>query len=370
MALDLERVFNGQVLAVPRRFMSLLLPNGTKVKELDVESDEITDPHVTLVDLRRKAALMEEMADQVEQRPIGRTRLLVRSWYGLQVTDGGIDGLENLHRAITETRKTDKRLLLTPAHLSDGDHIAAINLLAKNRRGLGIENDLVWMAGFNMLRRPSIRRFMRSEHVIYNATPRDAGHLQTLLDPSKDFGFSDKELEALETTRQVFIKIGEESKRRVNQTCIQGRRPLVVYVEGGRSYDGMLKKPSPNFSRFFPRDGSAIVAPYRVYGARELNPPGENPKVLRKELVMPWLRQPLSMVIGEYYPSSEIWDVWKKRREEAKEGMEINPMDWVMANIANLDSRSVRAEDLSFYAGLMQRFAPERNRLGIPSEII
>lgn len=340
--------------------------------ELDTESEVIVDPAQTLNGLQRKADIMQDMIEtgQVEQPPIGVMRWLVRFWFSRLVSDEGIEGLDNLQNAIVRARTENKRLMFTPAHLADADHHGALYLMAREGRGLGIQNGMVFMGGVNMQRRPSIKRFMRSEHVIYNVTPRDMNHLETLLERRDEF--SKKQSEKLRKIETTFKEMRATAMERVNEVCIKGGKPLVVYIEGGRSYDGTLKRPLKDFARFFPRGDGAIVVPYRVYGTRELNPPGTDPKVFRRELLPRWAggmqKQGIRMIVGEYYPSSEIWRVWRARREELGRESDINPMDWVMANIANLDPSYIRPEDLRYYGELMQSFALERNRMKIPDE--
>ncbi len=362
---------------LPKLELPFQIPFLRTKSELDKESEEIVDPLKTLAGLQGKACIMRGMIDssEVEQPHIEDTRRWFRFYVSNLVWDGGIEGLDNLQRAVIQSRSENKRLIFTPAHLADADHPIAVYLMEREGRGMGIQDELVWMAGVNMLRRPKIERYMRAENLLYNVTPRDAKHLQELLaDEEHKYNLDETQIKTLEEIKQVFGRMREEAKRKVAETTDQGKRHLVVYVEGGRSYaeDGSLGQPQEEFSWFFLRKGNDIVVPYRVYGARELNPPGKDPTFIRIELV-PGLRQEVSMIVGESYLSSEIWDIWKQRRAEAEIGtdgkkVEVNPMDWVMANIANLDPRYAKDEDRLFYGKLMIRFAPQRNRIEIPEE--
>lgn len=341
--------------------------------EPGTESEDVVDPFATLRGLREKAGIMDDLlqSNMVEQPPIGRMRFLVRNWVRSFVRVGEIEGLGNLHLAITESRLTGKRIIFTPAHLADVDHTAAVLLMAKAGRGLGIQDELVWMGGVNMLRRSNIRRFLRSEHLIYNVTPRDMNHLQTLLDKSQEYRFDDQQLKTLESIRETFIKMRGEARQRVTETCVKGKRPMVVYIEGGRSYDGFLKPPQKGFARYLPRDDSTIVVPYRLYGTREVNPPDKDPKILRREMLPFWKKLSISMKVGQPYLSSEGWKVWRARTEEGRAADEeeagINPVEWFMANIADLDMSKVRPEDQLSYKRLMQRFPPKG--FYVPSEV-
>lgn len=338
----------------------------------DTESVEVTNSFATAAILELKAEILADLLkkDQMGQAHLFLNRLAVRTWFGRLVEDGGIEGLEYLQGAITKSRREDKKLRFTPPHLADADHPSVIYLMKRKNRGLGLQNELFFMAGVNMLRRPAIRRFTRSENVIYNVTPRDMDHIATLLVKKDEYGFDEEQFEKLKEIDKTFKYARGAAMKKITEICSVGRRPLVVYVEGGRSYGGFLKKSSAEFAWLFPRDDSAIVVPYRIYGAREFNPPGKDPKVLRKGL-LPYSGEPkqvLRMRVGEHYPSREIWQVWRKRTAEAIEmaggkKVELNPMEWVMANIANLDPDYVNPEDLPFYSSLMARFAPERNRI-------
>lgn len=329
----------------------------------DTETEEIIDPFKTLANLELKAGIMRDMIGNnlVEQPPIGRVRWLVRSWFYDLVSNGGIQGLDNLKRAISLAKDTNRRLILTPNHLADADHLVQIYL--EGRAGLQIQNQQVFMAGVNMERRPDIKRFLRAEHAIYNVTPRDMNHLQTLIEKADEYKFGEEEKERLKQTRETFNNMRLKAKERVTETVVKGKNPLVVYIEGGRSYSGLLKRGHKDYAGLFPHDGSAIVVPVRVYGSRDINPPGKNSaagKFLRQEMFLPWKRTSVSMRVGEPYLSSEVWKVWKIRREEIENGEEINPDDWVSANIANLDPDLVEPADIPLYKALMQRFAPER----------
>lgn len=359
----------------------IVLPFGArgaaiKPKQLDKESEEIIYPITTIASLKVKSGIMRHQMDEglVEQPHIDSTRWWFRLYISNVLSDGGIEGLGNLQSAIMTARKGNKRLKFTPAHLADADHPGAVYLLQQDGRGLGIEDELVWLAGVNMLRRLPIKKYMRAEDLLYNVTPRDMNHLEELLDDKEhEYNLDESQIETLEMIKEIFNEMREESKRKVLEITAQRKRHLVVYVEGGRTYDpdGFLSEPKKELSWFFSRSGDDIVVPYRMYGTREFNPPGQDPPFLRKELI-PGFRHIVSMVVGEWYPSSEIWEVWKVRTEEAQRAaggkkVKINPMDWVMANIANLDPVYVRAAEQRYYENLIDRFAPQRNRMTILS---
>lgn len=349
-----------------------------KPKQLDKESEEIIDPVTTLVSLQIKADIMQKMidSDQVIQPHIDSTRWKFRFYISNLLYDGGIEGLGILQSAITTARQEKKRLIFTPAHLADADHPAAVYLLEQDGRGLGIENELGWVAGVNMLRRPAIEKYMRAEDLFYNVTPRDMKHAQELWENKEQkYHLDDKQREILDQIKRVFGSMREEAKKKMMEVTAQGKRHMVVYVEGGRSYDpnGFLAEPKEEFSWFFSRKGEDIVVPYRVYGSREFNPPGKDPPFFRKELI-PGFRHMVSMVVGECYTSSEIWDIWKIRTAEAQKvagrKVRVNPMDWVMANIANLDPSYAKPEEQRYYQGLMDRFAPQRSRVRLSQETV
>lgn len=383
MAIEIDPLAPFKAIGEKLSDQGIILPFGArstdiKPKQLDKESDEIVDPIATLAGLKIKAGLMHGMqeAGLVEQPHIDKERRRFRLYISNVFSDGGIEGLSNLQDAIVAARKGKKRLKLTPAHLADADHPGAVYLLQQDGRGLGIEDELVWVAGVNMLRR-DLKKYMRAEDLLYNVTPRDMKHMQELWeDKEGKYNLDDKQKEELQEIREIFNKMREESKRKALEITAEGKRHLVVYVEGGRSYDpdGFLGKPKEEFSWFFSRKGEDIIVPYRVYGTREFNPPGKDPRTIRKELI-PGFRQIVSMVVGEWYPSSEIWDIWKVRTEEAQEAaggkkVRINPMDWVMANIANIDPSYVRPQEQRYYEDLINRFASQRSRTRVPEMLL
>src|SRR3989338_1673175 len=198
--------------------------------EPDTETEDIVDPHATLRGLRVKVDIMSDLlrTDMVEQPAIGVTRFFVRNWFRRGVKVEEIEGLNNLRLAIAVSEATGKRIFFTPAHIADMDHTAAVFSLEKAGRKFGrIQNNLVWIGGVNMLRRPKIRRFLRSEHVIYNVTPRDMDHLQTLLDHSREYGFDDQQRDELNRIRETFNIMREEAKKRVGETCVKEQKTYV-----------------------------------------------------------------------------------------------------------------------------------------------
>src|ERR1035437_6526112 len=91
----------------------------------------------------------------------------------------------------------------------------------------------------------------------------------------------------------------------------------------------------------------------------------KNPSLFRKELLLFWQRQKVSMVFGQSYPSNEVWEVFKKRREVERDvdgsKIKVNPMEWVAANIASLDWDLVRPDQRPLHKSLISRFASGRN---------
>lgn len=383
MAIEIDPLAPFKVIGERLADQGIILPFGArntaiKPKQLDKESDEIVDPLATLAGLQVKAAIMNEMieSDQVAQFHIDKIRRRFRFYISNVLYDGGIEGLGNLQSAIITAREEKKRLIFTPAHLADADHPAAVYLMEQKGRGMGIENELGWVAGVNMLRRPAIEKYMRAENLFYNVTPRDVNHAQELWeDTEQKYNLTDAQRKDLAEIREIFSEMREEAKKKMMEVTAQGKRHLVVYVEGGRTYDpdGFLSDPKEEFSWFFSRKGNDIVVPYRVYGSREFNPPGQDPPFLRKELI-PGFRHTVSMVVGEGYPSSEIWNIWKIRTEEAQKvagrKIKINPMDWVMANIANIDPSYVRPQEQRYYEDLINRFAPQRSRTRVSEMLL
>lgn len=349
----------------PKRLFSRLFHKAEDIP--DTETEEVIDPFLTLANLQRKAGIMRNLIDtnMVEQPPKWGVRRLVRNWFADLVRDGGVEGLDHLNDAIAVAKKENKKVIVTPAHNADGDHSAAGFLLGKRRRAGGIHNEIVWMGGVNMLKRPSIAKFMRSEHVIYNVTPRDMNHLQTLQAGMDQYGFGDEQRQELGEVQSTFNEMRSAALERINATCGIGGKVLAVYIEGGRSYDGFLRYPPRVFAALFRTNDKteAEVVPYRVYGSDKLNPPGKSPKLFRPEMLLFWRRQEISMVIGEHYSSSEVWAINKERKQEAREaGIEgkINPSEWMAANLANIDPRYVRPQERPLYYGLLKRFAPQR----------
>ena len=202
-----------------------------------------------------------------------------------------------------------------------------------------------------MLKRPYIAPFTFSEEVIYIATPEDLINAKALWD-NTDFTPLDRRRTGW--VQSIFHRINREAKNEVKKSFVEGKF-LVVYPEAGRSKDGFLRRAPREVSIYFPRDYSTVIIPVVINGPDKINPPGQNWTLDR---VHPSHRQNLEIEIGEPYSSYEIWH-WPDERS----GRNRNPADWIMANIANIDPRGVRKEELEQYREMMIRYRPERNRI-------
>jgi hypothetical protein len=84
--------------------------------------------------------------NEVEQRPIPMMGWIVRRlWFAHLVKDGGIVGLDYLQNAVTQSRTQNKKIRFTPAHLADADHPVALHEMKQNGRGMGIQEEIVWV---------------------------------------------------------------------------------------------------------------------------------------------------------------------------------------------------------------------------------
>lgn len=305
-------------------------------------------------DLRIKAGIMRSLIDHekeedhpdngVEQSRIPGVTQRAQGVVSMFVSGSSIENEDYLHQAIDRVHKEGKKFRLTPRHESDFDPLALRYILQR----AGLEefcNDIVWIAGVNMLKRPLIRPWMRGEHVIYIATPADSDTLEELVDyfPPAEY----------KTIEQTFSSINSIAKTKVREASDRGET-VALYPEAGRSYDGLMRKAPGKVALYFPRDESTLVLPCRLIGPREINPPNRR---LGFHKLLPPLRQHLTMIAGESYLSSEVWE-WRKN-----DRMHTNPADWLMANIANADPRDIKPEDLARYGEMMLKFRPDRNRI-------
>lgn len=303
-----------------------------------------------VLDLNLKAGIMRQLMakdsdgkDSVEQPRIPYVTFLAQQVIWERFSKHyWVQGLENLTGAIKEAKKTGKRIILTPRHEADADHLLLRSVLT--RHGLtDFMNETVFAAGVNMLKRPYIRPFTRSEHVIYTATPGDIELTRGLRRNKASNGISEEIDEQLNRDFHTFAEISKVASLKFAGAAERGE-VVVPYVEGGRSADGLMRVPERQFSLFFPEDGSALVVPVRLYGAREINPPN---RLVRFHKVLPFLHQSVGARIGKYYSSNEVWDWVEKRARDA------NPVLMVGAHIANVDPRGVRESDLQVYHRLM-----------------
>lgn len=317
---------------------------GRETKTLDSTAAKI-------LDLGKKAAIMQRLiaGGGVDRTRLGIVDFYTQGFFSLFVSGYHVEGLENLHKAQRWSAEEGKGIIFTPRHEADFDHPAARYIL--DHEGLrDFRTNIVWIAGVNMLKRKKFQPFMRAGHAIYIATPDDLSQAKELLMPRE---LNVEQQEVVKGILSTFTDTNSKAASKIKEVTKNGKN-LVVYPEAGRSYDGLMKQSPREVSVYFSRHGESLVVPYRLYGPREINPPNRS---VRWEKLIPGLRQHLGMRIGVPYLSSEVWEVWKVVRTEDPNA---NPMDWVMANIANVDPAEIRSGELTHYRNLMQRFKPER----------
>ncbi len=320
---------------------------------MGIESGSVKNPQKEYQALDVKAQIMDNLllTGGVEQFIDLMVRSRVSRFFSHAVSGYSVEGLDYLIGAIDLARETNRRIILSPRHKADADHLVTKHIL--EREGLqDFSDSLTWMAGVNMLKRKGIKIFMRAGHIIYIATPDDKNMIEELYKNADGYSFSGEQKERLEEIKKTFDKTNNEAREKVKGVA-KRKEPLVVYPEGGRSYDGFMKEPPAEIAAYFPRDGSTLVVPLVGYGSDAINPPN---KIVRVYKWIPGFGQHLHIKFGEAYSSSEVWEWVVNMR---KEGREVNPADYPMANIANIDPTNIRSAQLLRYRDIMN-FRSER----------
>lgn len=304
--------------------------------------------------LENKAGIMNVLTklNLVRTPRIQPTTLMSQGVLNLLITGTKLGGQENLDRALDESRKEGKGIRFTLRHRADADTPAFRNALVGAGYG-DVANNSVFIGGVNMLRRWYILPLTTCEEVIYIATPEDLDESKALIsDPT----LSPSERIRAQWVGSMFHEMNNKAKSCVKDAIEEGKN-LVIYPEGGRSKDGLLRRAVREISIYFPRDGSAIVVPVVINGTDEINRPGQN---LGPERILPRNRRSLEGIIGMPYSSREVW-TWP----DSRKGKDRNPADWVNANIANTYPLGIREEDYLFYESIIESFQPARNRMSI-----
>lgn len=304
-----------------------------------------------LADLETKARIMNVLiiVNKVRMPRFDPTTLITQTAFNLHINYAQVEGLDNLQRGLDQAAE-GKKVIFTPRHKADFE-TPGFRVGLEKAGYRHVANNVVWIAGVNMLKRPYIAPFTFSEEAIYIATPEDLSNARELLD--------NPDLTPVDRRRAIWIQsilqtINSKAKKEVKRTFEEGKF-LAIYPEAGRSKDGFLRRAPREVSIYFPRDGSAIIIPLIINGPDRINPPGQNWSLDR---VHPNNRQTLEIKIGEPYQSDEVWH-WPDDRS----AREKNRADWVMANIANIDPRGVREEELEQYREMMIQYRPERNKI-------
>lgn len=320
---------------------------------MGIEIGSVKNPHKEYWALDVKARIMDDLylTDSIEQLAYPVVRSRVSRFFSHAVSGYSVEGLDYLIGAIDLARETNRRIILTPRHKADADHLVIKHVL--EREGLrDFSDSLTWMAGVNMLKRKGIKIFLRAGNAIYIATPDDKKMVEELCRNADRYGFSEDQKKRLEEINRTFDKTNNEAREKVKGVA-KRKEPLVVYPEGGRSYDSFMKEPPVDVAVYFPRDGSALVVPLVGYGSDAINPPN---KIVRAYKWIPGFGQHLHIKLGEAYSSSEVWEWVISMR---KQGREVNQADYPMANIANVDPTNIRPAQLLRYRDIMN-FRNER----------
>lgn len=305
-----------------------------------------------IADLERKARIMNVVhwLGGPRMPRVEPITAITRGVFQLHVRDIQVTDRAYLDEALNRASKDKQRLMFTLRHRADADALAF-------RAGLErigqkeVADRIVWVAGVNMLKRPHILPFSFCEEVVYIATPEDLELASQLQDMPE---LNPLEVRRLRWINSAFHRINNAAKKAVRKVIEKGRH-LVIYPEAGRSKDGYLRRAPRQVSVYFPRNGSALVVPVVINGTEQINPPGKNWTL---ERIHPDNRRSIELVFGEAYSSLEPWEVARKMRSS-----DVTPADWVMANIANVDPRGVKEEELRLYREMIMMYRPERNEI-------
>lgn len=190
-----------------------------------------------------------------ESRP---TKIIAEIANYLLIPSVGVEGRENLEKAQELANEQRVKLILTPNHISNADAPVLDRALRENGFG-DLANNLVFIQGIKLDRHPINNYFTKAFKVI-KIWPQSLPAITRK--------------EQVER-RKISIKASEDAKK-----SLQDGYHLVIFPEGGRSYEGNLKQADASTIHFFKlgKDWETIALPVGIWGTEKVMPPHKLPR--------------------------------------------------------------------------------------------
>lgn len=302
------------------------------VTALEIYQQE-TAPKITVM-----RQLLETNSAERNRQPF--LAAVMEEYTRLHLRSIDVSGLKNLGHMMLLLAH-GKPVFITPNHITDGDHLAFVNVLKK--LGCLIAPNLLFVGGVKMLTRPYVAPFTRAVNAVYVATPQDILSYQAARKSCDDLETKDQ----LKPDFEVMKKMNKTAKKIIEQRSNEAR-PIVLYVEAGRtrSPNGMLKPETEYYRRVagtLPK-ADAFVLPVVLKGMLKILP--------TNGLYHPQ-RVDLTCQFGDPYPVEAIWD-WISQAKDR------NPTEFLFAKIGFLDPSIVEPERYLRFAKIMH----ESRKLG------
>lgn len=231
-------------------------------------------------------------------------------------------------------------LLNTSQFIFAGNHINELDIIARKiaLEATGFKHltdNTVYPVELKWAESPELKYWMDADHTVYTIPPQDFWTLNVGLTTE---GLSEAEVAILQQyktncnnlTRAAGAKLAELRKGE----GVDGPKILGLYPETDFQRDGYIRRAPAAVSRVFSRHEGEYTVPILTTGPELLTSLTEPMEVS--------LRPHVRVIVGNRYPSKEVWD---NRQKGA-----VEPVDLVMTSIAKLDPSRIHPDFRSFYA--------------------
>lgn len=240
-----------------------------------------------------------------------------------------------------------KKLMIVSNHQSDADHTIRRYICEK----LGfkeLSDTFFFLGGLKMIERKSIERLMPAENTVFVLTPADVHNLVTALRWSKRQQLTPEQVRIVDEYKNNCQALSVASSAAIEKQIELGKT-LVFYPEGTRTRDtqGRIMRASKEVTKLITHDEETYIFPIMVDGTAKIMTLDDkfNPDRTR-----------LKMVVGEPYPSREIFEV--DTRGIFLNGSPATPADVVMARLSILMPELVSSESAEFYENVRGTYNP------------
>lgn len=169
-----------------------------------------------------------------------------------------MEGRENLEKAQKLANEPSVKIIFAPNHISNADVPVLVRTLRENEFG-GLADSLVFIQGIKLDRHPINNYFVKGFKVIKiwpQSLPAVTREEQT-------------------ERRRTRVRASEDAEK-----SLEAGYHLVIFPEGGRSYEGRLKQADASAIHFFKsdKDWEIFALPVGIWGTEKVMPPHKLPR--------------------------------------------------------------------------------------------